>query len=88
MSDHSVALLSNLGQSHVESDILAQANIKNRKKPPWQQFLMNVTGRPERRSSTISHGRKVRRGWSEILGNRQTRSLYESQNIPWENNDK
>lgn len=31
MSDHSVALLSNLGQSHVESDILAQANIKNRK---------------------------------------------------------
>lgn len=76
MPDHSVVLLSSLGQSHVESNILAQANIKNRKKPLRQQFLMNVTGRPKRKSSTISHGRQVKTGWREILGNCQTRSLH------------
>lgn len=78
MPDHSVALLSNLGQSHVESDILAQANIKNRKKPPWQQFLMNVTGRRERRSSTISRGRKVKRdgekSWETVKPAASTRA--------------
>lgn len=90
MPGHSVALLSNLGQLHAESDILAQANIKNRKKknPPWQQFLMIVTARQKRKSRATGHGRKMKMGLRETLGSCQTHSPCESQNSPWENNDK
>lgn len=49
---------------------------------------MKVTARQKRKLSTISHGKKTKRGLRGILGNCQTHSLCEGQNIPWENNDK
>lgn len=47
---------------------------------------MKVTASQKRELSTPSHGKKTKRGLREILGNCQTHSLYESQNIPWKNN--
>lgn len=54
----------------------------------WQQFLMNVTVRQKREQSSFKLWKKKKKWLSEMLGNCQTHSFYESQNSPCKNNDK
>lgn len=49
---------------------------------------MIVTARQKRKSRATGHGRKMKMGLRETLGSCQTHSPCESQNSPWENNDK